>query len=204
RGEAQQRLFQLLEQQAEDALRGTRALRPAVLVEHVDQAALGVLLHLDAEVLGLGLGIVRAEQPREEAAVAVLLAHLRLRIAVAHEVQALLPVAVLDGEADAVERQADAPPGPVERLVDLQQLIAVAALLELRARLQRRPAARGELLRLFLLRAEPHHHAAQELGFEARVGLARLPRRLARRSRPLARRGGDLPQAAVAAIDRGD
>src|SRR5205814_1674081 len=86
-----------------------------VLVEHVDQAALRVLLHLDAEVLGLGLGIVRAEQPREEAALAVLLAHLRLRIGAAHEVQALLPVAVLDGEADAVERQADAPPCPGPR-----------------------------------------------------------------------------------------
>src|SRR5437588_13077059 len=142
------RLFQLLVQQREDALRGTRAFRAAVLVEHIDQAAVRVLLHLDAEVLGLGLGIVRTEYPREEAALAVLLVHLRVRIGVAHEVQALLPVAVLDGKADAVERQADAPPRPVERLVNLQQLIAVAAFFELRAKLHRRPVARGELPRL--------------------------------------------------------
>ena len=37
-------------------------------------------------------------------------------IGVAHEVEALLAVAVLDGEADAVEREADAAPGAVERL----------------------------------------------------------------------------------------
>ena len=57
----------------------------------------------------------------------VLLLHLGLGIGVAHEVQALLPVAVLDGEADPVEREADAAPGAVERLVHLQKLGAVVA-----------------------------------------------------------------------------
>src|SRR6267378_3931552 len=84
-----------------------------------------------------------------------------------------------------------------------RSFLAIAAFFELRAGLQRRPTAGGELLRLFLLRAEPHHHAAQEFGFEARVGLARLPHRLAGRSGHVARRGVDLLHAAVADIDLG-
>jgi len=90
-----------------------------------------ILLHLDAEVLGLGLGIVRAEDARQEAAVAVLLGHVRLRVGVAHEVQALLPVAVLDREADAVEREADAAPGAIERFGQAQRVGAVGHLLQL-------------------------------------------------------------------------
>src|SRR2546428_366281 len=53
----------------------------------------------------------------------------------------------------------------------------------------RPPAAPGGLLRFFPFRAEPHHPAAQERGFRARVGPAGLPHRLARRSRHVARRG---------------
>src|SRR5687767_3979551 len=54
-------LFQLLVQQRQDALRGARALGAAFLVEDVHLAALVVLAHLDAVLLGLHLG-VRSEE----------------------------------------------------------------------------------------------------------------------------------------------
>ena len=62
---------------------------------------------------------------------------LALGIGVAHEVEALLPVAVLHREADAVEREPDAPPGAVERLVHLQALGAVVGLDDVGALLRR-------------------------------------------------------------------
>ena len=44
-----------------------------------------------------------------------------LRVDIAHEVQARRAVAVLDGEAGAVERDADAAPGAVEAVVDFER-----------------------------------------------------------------------------------
>src|SRR5688500_17616379 len=112
------KLLELLVQQRKDALRGLRFLRRAFLVQHVHLAAAGgaaaFLRHLHAVLLGLDAGGA-AEQAAEEAL--VLLLHLGLGIGVTHEVQALLPVAILDREADAVQRQPDAAPGAIERLV---------------------------------------------------------------------------------------
>src|SRR5688572_1437022 len=132
------KLLELLVQQREDALRGLGALGSAFLVQHVDLAAVGILRHLHPVLRRLHLGIVR--EPARDAVeqALVLLAHLDLGIGVAHEVQPLLPVAVLDGEADAVERQADAPPGAIERLMHLKALGAVVALDDVGALLRRR------------------------------------------------------------------
>src|SRR5207247_4913310 len=197
RGEAQQ-LLELLVQQREDALRGARGVGAAVLVEDVHLARGAGLRDLHAVLLGLHLGVAR-EHAREQAA-AVLLG---LGIRIAHEVHALLPVAVLHGEADAVEREADAPPDTVEGLEDRQRLGPGDALADLGALLLRR-GARRQRARFFLLRTEPDHHAAQELRLELGIGLARLPARIARRTAlRVAHRGVDLDHAAMADIDLG-
>src|SRR5258708_28170971 len=54
-------LLQLLVEEREDALRGLRVLRGAVLVEDVDQARVLLLLHLDPVLLRLHLGVLRGE-----------------------------------------------------------------------------------------------------------------------------------------------
>src|SRR3954467_15380227 len=170
-------LFQLFVEQHEDALRGGRGLGAALLVQDVHRASLVFRLHLHAVLLGLHLGVARAEEAREQALLVVLLRHLALGIGVAYEVDPVLAVAILDGKADAVEREAHAPPGAVERLVHLQRLRAVARLHELGA-VGGRPGGRGELGALFA-RAQAHHQPAQELGLEPGIGRARLPARLA-------------------------
>ena len=101
-------------------------------------------------------------------------------IDVANEVHALGAVAVLDGEAAAVERQADAAPGAVEAVVDLQGRAGPVG--EHAGACRRRPAAtaaRGGDHRLgfLVLGAELDHQARQELGLERRIGGARLPDR---------------------------
>src|SRR4051812_33241028 len=96
-------LFQLLVQKREDALRGLRGFRGAVLVEHVHAAGFLLRLDLHAVLLGLDLRVLGVEQIRQQAG----LLHFLLRIGVAHEVDAVLAVAVLDGKADAVERKPD-------------------------------------------------------------------------------------------------
>src|SRR5947207_2977919 len=102
-------LFQLLVEEREDAARGLGVLRIAVLAEDVDLALVLVLLYPHAVLLGLHLRVlVHQRLPPARLGLRV---QLRLRVGVAHVVQAVLPVAVLDGEADAVEREADAPPG---------------------------------------------------------------------------------------------
>src|ERR1043165_9529062 len=96
----------------------------AFCVQDVHRARFLLLLrpHLHAVLLGLHFRVARAEDAGEQALLVVLLRHLALGIGVAHEVDAVLAVAVLDREADAVEREAHAPPRPVERLVHLQRL----------------------------------------------------------------------------------
>src|SRR3954468_3161700 len=148
-------LLQLLVQQREDALRGFRAVGGAVLVEHVDLARGACLADLHAVLLGLDFRVAR--EPARQDAARVLL---RVRVGVAHEVDALLAVAVLDREADAVERQADAPPDTIERLEHFQLFGAVHALADLRAALLLRGGGgRGQRARLLLLRAKAHHQA---------------------------------------------
>src|SRR3954447_25148888 len=190
-------LLQLFVQQREDALRGFRAVGGAILVEHVDLARGAGLGDLHAVLLRLDLRVAR--KPAREQPAGVLL---DVRIGIAHEVDALLPVAILDGEADAVELQPAPPPYQVEGLEHLQRLAAVDALLDLRALLLRDGGGGDDGARLLLLRTEAHHQAPQELGLELRIGLARLPARIARRvALRIAHRRVDLDHAAVADID---
>src|SRR5213075_29235 len=104
-------LFQLLEEQRQDAARGAAAVERAFLVEHTHLGALPRGLQLHAVLLGLRLR-AGAEHAVDDAP--VLGRHLAFGIRVAHEVQAFLPVAILDRETDAIEREADAAPGAVE------------------------------------------------------------------------------------------
>src|SRR6185503_1398751 len=166
-------LFQLFVEQHEDALRGGRGLGAALLVQDVHRAGLVFRLDLHAVLLRLDLGIARAEEVREQALLVVLLRHLALGIGVAHEIEPVLAVAILDGEADPVEREAHAPPGAVERLVHLQRLRAVARLDDCSA-VGGRARGRGDLGAL-VARPQAYHQPAQELGLEPRVGGARLP-----------------------------
>src|SRR5690349_6257260 len=110
-------LLQLLVEQPEDLLAGGarlgRALR--ILHLHLRHARSGVG-DVDA-VLRL---VLRGRAPEGELLrPRFLLAplDLRVRIDVAHEEQALGAIAVLDGEAGAVESEAHAPPGAIETVV---------------------------------------------------------------------------------------
>src|SRR5205085_1805479 len=106
-----------------------------------------------------------AREPAREQPARVLL---DIGVGIAHEVDALLPVAVLDGEADAVEREADTAPYPVEGLQHLQRLAALDALLDRRTLLLRGGGGGDDGARLLLLGAEAHHQTPQELGLELR------------------------------------
>src|SRR5256885_2351723 len=190
-------LLELLVQQREDALRGLRAVGGAVLVQHVDLARGARLADLHAVLLRLDLRVAR--EPAREQAAGVLL---DVGVGIADEVDAFLPVAVLDGEADAVEREADTAPYPVERLEHLQRLAALYALLDRRTLLLRAGGGGDEGARLLLLGAEANHQTPQELGLELRIGLARLPARIARGvAARIAHRRVDLDHAAVTDVD---
>src|SRR3954468_6727061 len=192
-------LLQLLKEQRQDALRGFRALGRAILVEHVDLARGTRLAGLHAVLLGLDFRVAR--EPACQDAARVLLG---VRIGVAYEVDALLAVAVLDGGADAVERQTDAPPDAVEGLEHFQLLGPVHALADLRAALLLRDGGGGERARLLLLRAQAHHQAPQEFRLELRIRLARLPFRIAGRVALRVAHGGvDLHHAAVTDVHLG-
>src|SRR4051794_35876703 len=104
--------LQLIVKQREDAIRGGRTLRRAVLVEHVHFGALAFIFHQHAILLVLVLvaaAVAPELEAREETLVAGALV-VDFGIDVAHEVQAFRAVAILDGEADAIEREADAAP----------------------------------------------------------------------------------------------
>ena len=154
------------------------SLGAAVLVEDVHHARFLFLPHLHAVLLGLDLGLARAEQPREEAALGVLLLHVALGVGVAHEVQAVLAVAVLDREPDAVEREADAAPGAVERLVHLQQLACRRPLANLGAQ---RLRAGGRRRASPAPRCAPRRTISRRRNSASRpgIGVARLPSGLA-------------------------
>src|SRR3954471_3015329 len=194
-------LLQLLVEEREDAACGLGALRGAVLVQHVHLRFVHVLVGLDlhAVLLRLHFRILvhdGIEHAREEALLVALRIHLAFGIGVAHEVDAVLPVAVLDREADTVEREADAPPCAVERLVYLEKLGAVVRLAQLGALLRRGGERRTRLL---ILQPEAHHHPAQELRFQARIARPRLPHGLLQRDVFLVH----LDHAAVADVDLG-
>src|SRR5690606_30066677 len=73
----------------------------------------------------LGRLVAREHAAEEARLVGLLVARFLVRIDVADEVQALRAVPVLDRETDAVEREADAAPGAVERLVQRESQTAV-------------------------------------------------------------------------------
>src|SRR5688572_33388574 len=101
--------LQLLVEQREYAPGGIGVLLGAVLVVDLDLAAAGRVLDLDAVLLLLGLAAAAPrEHPGEKAFLGVGGRGVELGIDVTHEVEALGAVAVLDGEADPVERQPDA------------------------------------------------------------------------------------------------
>src|SRR5215213_8515771 len=97
-------LLQLFVEQREDALRGGRAFGAAVLVEDVDRARFFFGFDLHPILLGLHLRVARAEKTREHAALRVFPGHVAFGIGVADEIKTVLTVAILDGEADTVER----------------------------------------------------------------------------------------------------
>ena len=105
------------------------------------------------------------------------LRHVGVGIGEADEIDAGRAIAIDDGEAGAVERQADAAPRAIERIVDDELRHAVAALLEARmtgaAAAARRRRGRD---RLRFRRAEADHQPRQHLRFEIRIRRHHRPR----------------------------
>ena len=138
-------LLELLVEQREDALRGLGALGGAFLVLHLAPGCRSVSRRVTwmrycAALTFESFENQPAMRPKKPLSFSL---HLGLGIGVAHEVQALLPVAVLDGEADAVEREADAAPGAVEGSCTCSALGAVVALDDVGALLRRRGSRRA-------------------------------------------------------------
>src|SRR6266705_1908236 len=114
-------LFELLLQDGKNPLRRFGGIRIAVLVEHLHFARIVAVLYENAVLLGLG---VRRRAPKRELgekALVLLSSQRGFGIDVPHEIEAFGAVAVLDGEADAIEHQPHPPPGAVERLGELER-----------------------------------------------------------------------------------
>src|SRR5262245_21018131 len=167
--------FQLVVQEREDLLRGAGRVRGTVLAEHLHLALVGAAV-LDGDLVLRCLRRLGRAPERELGEEAVILLLVAGGIHVADEVDALRPVAILDREPDAIEREPDPPPGAIERLVDVQDARrAVRSRNELRA-VRPHPARRRELrFRLRLRHADLDHEAPQELGLELGIGWAWLP-----------------------------
>src|SRR5690606_24476411 len=118
-------LPELFLQQREDLRRGI-GVDPgrciAFAIEHRNLRAGARAFGLEPELLRDFLLRLAAEDPTEETGLAVRPSRLRLGVDVAHEIQPLRTIAIVDGEAAAVEREADLAPRPVEVLVDLEHL----------------------------------------------------------------------------------
>src|SRR5262245_39607070 len=194
------RLLQLIVEQRENPLGRAARVGRAVLVKHLHLARGCALLDHHAVLLGLRrLGGAPERELRQESA-AGLRAAVVGRIDVAHEVEALRAVAVLDREADAVEREADPAPGAIERLVDVERRDTARRRHQLGALLAR-AAARGELgARALLLVPQLHHQLAEELRLELGIRRTRLPHRAVVLAAPP---GELLDHAAVADEDLG-
>src|SRR5712691_8545004 len=114
-------LFELLLQQGKNPLRRFGGIRIALLVEDLHLARIVAVLYENAVLLRLG---VRRGTPKRELGEKALVLLSRQRgfgIDVPHEIEAFRSVAVLDGEADAIEHQSHPPPGAVERLGELER-----------------------------------------------------------------------------------
>jgi len=121
---ARRPLLQLLLQQGQYAAGGGRLFHFSGGIEHLHLAALLHVLHADLELRILRHRVVAPEcEPTESAA---LLGAVGIRIDVAHVVQTLRAVAILDRETDAVQRQADPAPGAIERFLHGQRFAPVA------------------------------------------------------------------------------
>src|SRR6266581_2525895 len=113
-------LFQLLLQQGENLARRIGGIRVAFLAEHLHFARIIAILHEHAILFGLRIGRRAPEHELGKKTVVLLVERIGLGIDVPHEVETLRAVAVFDGEACAIEHEANASPGPVERLGELE------------------------------------------------------------------------------------
>src|SRR5690349_19345447 len=167
-------LFELLLEQGKNPAGRVRRVGHPFLVEDLHLARVAAVFYEDPVLLRLGIGGRAPEGELREKAVVLLV--VGLRIDVAHEVEALRAVAVLDGESDAIENEPDAPPGAVERLGELESAGALVGGND--GRLGHRVVRGGDQgFRTRAIDAEPDHQPAQELGLEARVRRADLPHR---------------------------
>src|SRR5690242_12977071 len=188
-------LFELLLEQGKNPAGRVRGVWRPLLVEDLHLARVAAVLYEYPVLLGLGVGGGVPERKLGEEAVVLLV--VGLRIDVAHEVEALGAVAVLDGESNAIENEPDAPPGAVERLGELESAGALVGGNE--RCLGRRVVRRGDQgFRARVIDAEPDHQPAQEHGLQARVRRADLPHR----GVPVFVRV-DLGHAAMADVDFG-
>ncbi|CAB4392233.1 unnamed protein product [Rhizophagus irregularis] len=165
------RLLQLIRQQPQNLGTDRRRFRLAIITLHHDIGGRRALRRFDRDAIALGfLGLVRiakAEQLAEEAFLVDC-----VRIDVAHEVNALHAVAVFDGEADAVQRQADTAPGAVETFIDFD-LVAH----QLGVQRDRRSTGHGGFRRLDVGGAgQLGDQARQECRLQARIVRTRGPR----------------------------
>src|SRR5438874_6074649 len=121
-------LLELILQQPENLVAVGGLVRGALGILDRHHAVRIGLRHDDAVLLGLLL-LVALPEP-ELVQQALLLAGFRIRIGVTNEVQAVRTVALDHRESGAIERQADAPPGAIEGVVDDEPAGPVGALLD--------------------------------------------------------------------------
>src|ERR1700694_4250627 len=138
---ARARSLELVLQQREDLVAVGRAIRDARRVLDRDDAGRIGLSHEGAILLRFFLVVALPELELIEPA---FLLGIEVGVGIAHEVQPLGTVAVDDGEAGAVEREAYAPPRPIERVVDDETAGAIAAFFDpgTRGLLRQRPPGR--------------------------------------------------------------
>src|SRR5687767_1159606 len=175
-------LLELVVEQRQDLLAGARRVRGALRVLHGHlRHARARVGHVDAELRLAALRRVRLPELELVEEPGLILGLLRrdvaLGIDVAHEEEALRAVAVLDGEADAVEREAHAPPGTVEAVVHREAAAFERGVARHRYRglagaRDRHRLGRGDLR---LVGAELYHYPLQHLGLGLAVRGPRLP-----------------------------
>src|SRR5450631_3437843 len=196
--QAKRTLLELILEQRENLLAVRRTVRDTRRILHRYQAA-GVGLRHDDPILLRRLRLVGLPELQlvqrilEPALVLFLLGEIRIRIA--DKIETLRTVAIDDRKAGAIEREPDAAPRAVERILDDQLRLAVAALFDMRLIGpvgHRRHRRRGFGCR----RAESQHQALEKLGLE--LGIRWKQRPLPVFTRPLRKLGRQLRRAAMA------
>src|SRR5438477_5762010 len=167
-------LLQLVFEKRQDLLAGNALVgRPARILHGHHAARVGLR---DGDPVLLGFFVLAL--PEHEFVQEAFVLRGRLRIGVADEILALRAVAIDDGEADPIERQANAAPRAIEAVVEHELIDAIRRLLQLRP-LRRAAPRRWSARRIVRLRfrnAESHHQAREPLGVEAGVGRQHRPR----------------------------